>query len=401
MRKYCKGINLLDENNIRKAIIVCLTDKYTRPDVIRLFREISGKRYAEVRADLKARDLSAYLDKLVAMMKDELTNKQLKLRPIKYKDKIDGSSGKLRRIGIEDIKQQMYEDLALIALEPFLCYVGEYQFAAIKGRGTTRGVVHIRKWLKDKTIRVAGKADIRKNYESVDRAVLMDFLRLHIKNEMLLWLIEQLIYTFERGLSIGSKLSQNLNNLYLGRMYHELSENTYRIRKCKDGSIKRVNLVSHVFFYADDILLLGTNVKDMHKAMKKVQTFAHDILHLDIKPSWMVFKTKLTDKKEDKGQLIDMLGFRIYRWHTTLRPALFLRLRRAFKAARKTTQCHQRMSLRLARRCTAYYGYLKNSDSQHIINKYKIEQTMRIARKVIRKYDKSKIYGRATECKSY
>lgn len=391
MRKYCKEINLLDEGLIRQAILVCLEKKYTRPDVIRFFMNLSGKRYDEVRSDLRERNLVPYLDKTVALLMSELEQRQLVLKPIKYTEKIDGSSGKRRRIGIEDIKQQMYEDIALIGLAPFLCYVGEYQFAAIKGRGTTRGVVHIRKWLRNKNIRVAGKSDIRKNYESVDRQVLMNFLRKHIKNDLLLWLIETLINTFERGLSIGSKLSQNLNNLYLAMMYHELSENTYRFRRHKDGTVERVNLVKHVFFYADDILLLGTNVRDMHMAMKKVVSFAGDVLHLDIKPSWMVFKTKITDKKDDKGQLIDMLGFRIYRWHTTLRRSLFLRLRRNYKEARKVVLCHQRMTLTMARRCTAYFGYLKNSNSQKIRDKYKVDKTMSIARKVIRKYDKSKI----------
>lgn len=213
------------------------------------------------------------------------------------------------------------------------------------GRGTTRGVVHIRKWLRNKNIRVAGKSDIRKNYESVDRQVLMGFLRKHIKNDLLLWLIETLINTFERGLSIGSKLSQNLNNLYLGMLYHELSENTYRFRRHKDGTVERVNLVDHVFFYADDILLLGTNVRDMHNAMKKVVSFSSDILHLDIKPSWMVFKTKITDKRNDKGQLIDMLGFRIYRWHTILRRSLFLRLRRNYKEARKVIRKYDKSKI--------------------------------------------------------
>ena len=391
MRRYCKGINLLDEELIRKAVLVCLEKKYTRPDVIRFFMNLSGKRYDEVRSDLRERNLVPYLDKTVALLKSELEQRQLNLKPIKYTEKIDGSSGKRRRIGIEDIKQQMFEDIALIGLSPFLCYVGEYQFAAIKGRGTTRGVVHIRKWLRNKGLRVAGKADIRKNYESVDRQVLMTFLRKHIKNDLLLWLIESLINTFERGLSIGSKLSQNLNNLYLGMLYHELSENTYRFRRHKDGTVERVNLVDHVFFYADDILLLGTNVRDMHNAMKKVVSFSSDVLHLDIKPSWMVFKTKITDKRNDKGQLIDMLGFRIYRWHTTLRRSLFLRLRRNYKEARKTILCHKRMSLKMARRCTAYFGYLKNSNSQKIIDKYKVDKTMSIARKVIRNYDKSKI----------
>lgn len=56
-----------------------------------------------------------------------------------YREKIDGSSGKVRRIGIQNIKQQLYDYIAVEALKPVLKRIGEYQYASIKGRGTTKG----------------------------------------------------------------------------------------------------------------------------------------------------------------------------------------------------------------------------------------------------------------------
>ena len=84
MYRYCKEINLLDEELIRKAVLVCLEDKYTRPDVIRFFMNLSGKRYDEVRSDLMERNLVPYLDKTVALLKSELEQRQLNLKTIKY-----------------------------------------------------------------------------------------------------------------------------------------------------------------------------------------------------------------------------------------------------------------------------------------------------------------------------
>ena len=60
----------------------------------------------------------------------------------------------------------------------------------------------------------------------------------------------------------------------MSQLYHEISENMYRIRKHKDGTSERVNLVKHVIFYMDDILILGTNAKDIHKAMSLIIKYA-------------------------------------------------------------------------------------------------------------------------------
>ena len=68
--------------------------------------------------------------------------------------------------------------------------------------------------------------------------------------------------SFERGLSIGSYLSQYLCNLYMSILYHEIKENMCRTRKGKRGN-KRVNLVRHCLIYMDDILLIGPRKRDL------------------------------------------------------------------------------------------------------------------------------------------
>ena len=113
-----------------------------------------------------------------------------------------------------------------------------------------------------------------------------------------MWLIEKLIYSFEQGLSIGSYLSQHLCNLYLSQLYHEISENMFRIRKHKHGGHQRINLVKHVLFYMDDIIILGTNAKDIHKAMQLIIKYAKNKLGLMIKDDWFVFMTKYEDRKK-------------------------------------------------------------------------------------------------------
>ena len=401
IKKYCKNINITDRDLISRAVYTCIDDKYTRPDTLHMFKEYSGIKSSVILELIKSVGKHAVypiIETVIDGMRQELINKEIIIKPIWYKEKIDPSSFKIRRIGIQDVKQQIYDYIAVEGLSPFLCRIGEYQCAAIKGRGQIKGVNIIKRWMRNKNIRYAGKADIRKCYESISKRQIMRFLKKHIKNDLLLWLINKLISTFEFGLSIGSYLSQFLCNLYMSQLYHEISENMYRVRKHRDGTSERVNLIKHVIFYMDDILILGTNAKDVHKAMDLIIKFSDKKLGLEIKSSWTVFMTKIEDKKNDNGQFIDMMGFRIYRWHVTIRRRVFKRIRRNYMLVRKMIKTHKKIPLIYARRCISYNGQIKNSDSFKFKRKYHVNEIIKVCKKVVRKYDKGKIYYRTATC---
>lgn len=96
-------------------------------------------------------------------------NNNIHFQPIWYKEKIDASSQKVRRIGIQNIKQQIYDYIAVEAMKDFLKRIGEYQCAALKGRGQSYGIKAIKRWMRNKNIRYAGQCDISKCYPSIDR----------------------------------------------------------------------------------------------------------------------------------------------------------------------------------------------------------------------------------------
>ena len=183
--------------------------------------------------------------------------------------------------------------------------------------------------------------------------------------------------SFERGLSIGSYLSQYLCNLYMSILYHEIKENMCRTRKGKRGN-KRVNLVRHCLIYMDDILLIGQRKRDLEKAAKLTVRKASE-MGLEIKPNYQV--------RQIDGNCIDMLGFKIYRTHTEIRRRTFLRVRRSFRRARK------RLTEGVARKCLSYYGYLKHTNSRRFQRKWKVRRTIKKCKGVIR--NESKIYGTA------
>lgn len=329
-------------------------------------------------------------------IKAEIEAWDIKFLPIWYKEKIDGSSGKVREIGIQNVKQQIYDYIAVEGLRPLLVRIGEFQVASIKGRGQSYGTRFIRRWFRNKSIRYFGQADIKKCYASIDREKLMNFLQKHVKNDLLLKLIERLIYTFKQGLSIGSYLSQFLCNLYLSELYHEIAEKMYRIRKHKDGTTERVNLVMHALLFMDDIFICGSNAKDLHRAMKLIQDKATE-MGLNIKLSWKVVKARVEDRGESskKGEFVDIMGTRFYRTHITIRRRTFKRIKRAYSKAWKQIKIHRRVPLVIARKCMSYNGIIQNTDSHKVKGKYHVAEVKRVCRKVVAEHDSCKVRGKA------
>nr|WP_297936910.1 RNA-directed DNA polymerase [uncultured Lachnoclostridium sp.] len=366
-----------------------------------MLSDISGLRKHQVynigyRYGIKA--IKPFIEILIDVIRSELLNKSISFPPIWYKDKVDPSSHKVRHIGIQNVKQQIYDYIAIEGLKPFFCRIGVHQYASIKDRGCVKGSRMIQRWMRNKSLKYFAKLDIKKCYPSIPQDKLIEFLDKHIKNDMLMWLIEELISTFETGLSIGSFLSQYLCNLYLSQIYHFIGH-LHKERKHKNGTRTSIRLVYHRLFYMDDIFMTGTSAKDIHKAVKEVIKYCKS-LGLKVKESWFVQKMAFADRKSDKT-FIDMMGFRIYRTHITIRRYVFKRIRRLAIRLWRRIKTHQKVLESHARKIISYWGLLKNSNSVKVIQKYHIKDIMKICKKVVRQYDKIKIYGKTTTCYGY
>lgn len=367
MKRLCKDVDITDRGLISRAVYACLKKKYKRNDTIKFlsgFTVLTGNqiRYILRRGGKVA--LRWIVERVIDSIREEIIAWNISFPAIWYRTKVDGSSGKLRRIGIQNIKQQLYDYIAVEALEPFWRRFGEYQYASIKGRGTTKGKNVIQRWMRNPNMRYFVKLDVRKCFESIDHDKLTNFLRRHIKNDPLLRLVNLLIDSFEQGLSIGSYLSQYLCNAYMSIIYHQIKERMYKIRR---GA--RENLVRRCLIYMDDILMIGSRKRDLEKAIKLVTTTAKG-MGLTIKPNYQVYTVD--------RYCVDMLGYRVYRTHTEIRKAIFIRIRRAYKKIRKAP------TVRIARKCISYYGYLKHSDSRRFEKRWKAKSTIKNCKGVIR-----------------
>lgn len=382
---------------ISKATYKCLSGKYGRNDVLELFSSISGFSKNEIyyiHKKFGKKTLFPIVEMLIDIIRNELLNKNISFLPIWYNDKPDSSSGKVRHIGIQNVKQQIYDYIAIEGLKPFFCRIGAHQYASIKGRGQIAGVRRISRWLRNKSLQYFAKLDIRKCYQSIQQDKLIQFLRIHVKNDVLLWLIEILLSTFkEGGLSIGSYLSQFLCNLYLSQLYHDI-EHYHKIRKHKNGTNEYVQLVKRQLFYMDDIFIAGSSAKDMHKAVKLLIKNAKD-LGLTIKENWFVRKMSYGNRKDEKD-FIDMMGIKIYRTHMTIRKRVFKRIRHVYMKVYRLYKTHKRIPVELSRRCISYYGLIKNTNSFKIRKKYHVDKVIKLCKGVIKNYEGTISYRAAT-----
>ena len=129
-------------------------------------------------------------------------------------------------------------------------------------------------------------------------------------------------------------------------------------------------LVLHALFYMDDILILGSNSRNLMLAAQVIiQTLKE--MGLAVKDSWRCFK--ITD-----DSFIDMMGYRIYRDHITVRRGTFKKIKRAcFRFKRKPK------SFKLAKRLLSFKGILEHSDSLSFMQGNSLYALFRKARKVV------------------
>ena len=102
-----------------------------------------------------------------------------------------------------------------------------------------------------------------------------------------------------KGLPIGSYLSQYLGNYYLTYFDHQVKE-----------TLK----VKHYFRYCDDIILLSSNKKELHRWFDYIKLYLSENLKLTVKENYQIFPV------ESRG--IDWCGYKHYHTHTLIRKSI-------------------------------------------------------------------------------
>ena len=228
-------------------------------------------------------------------------------------------------------------------LEPvFVSIFTTNTYSCIKGKGIHAALADLRKALTDQpATQYCLKLDIKKFYPNIDHAILKQLLRRKLKDQDLLWLLDEIIDSAP-GVPIGNYLSQYFANFYL----------TYF-----DHWIKEVKGVKYYFRYADDIVILSDNKPYLHQILSDIRHYLETELNLQVKGNYQVFPV------EKRG--IDLVGYVFFHSHILLRKSIKQNFARMM--AKKPNM----------RSIVSYYGWAKHCNSNNLLKKLFDESVQR------------------------
>ncbi|WP_278382331.1 RNA-directed DNA polymerase [Clostridium tyrobutyricum] len=193
------------------------------------------------------------------------------------------------------------------------------------------------------------KMDIRKFYPNINHKILKELLRRKVKDKDVLWLIDMIIDSIDgnKGIAIGSLLSQWMGNFYLTYFDHWLKENKH---------------IKYYYRYCDDLVILSDDKDFLHQIRKEIQQYLLNNLDLELKNNWQVFPTKV------RG--IDFVGYRYFVDYILLRKSTAKNMKKKLKKIYK--RCKRGISLTYSEWCSinSYNGRLKWCNGYHLYLKY-------------------------------
>ncbi len=247
-------------------------------------------------------------------IQEMLVNESVKLSPNRQITIYDRSCSKERIITVPKFfPDQILHWVVMLVIEPIITK-GMYRFncGSVPTRGGMEAKRYVERALKDKKIRYVAKLDISKFFNSVKPEYLMAMFRNKIKDEKVLRLINAILENGGDCLPIGYYTSQWFSNFFLEGFDHYVKEEL-KIKK--------------YVRYVDDMVLLDTNKRKLHKAIARMDEYLHKI-GLKLKRNYQVWKVG--------SRPIDFVGFRFYQDKTVLRKKIFFRLCRRVRNVRKS-----------------------------------------------------------------
>jgi retron-type reverse transcriptase len=158
------------------------------------------------------------------------------------------------------------------------------------------------------------KCDVRKFFDSIDHAILISLIRRKIKDENVMWLVEEIIGSFvskysdlfiRAGVPIGNLTSQLFANVYMNEF---------------DQHMKRVLKVEHYGRYTDDFIVVSSDKKYLEELIEPISQFLEDHLKLQLHPH----KVEILKA----SQSVDFLGYILRPYHRLMRKRTLKRVKR-------------------------------------------------------------------------
>lgn len=227
-------------------------------------------------------------------------------------------------------------------LEPIItkCLISQ-TYSCIKSRGIHKCLRDLNEALKDgENTTYCLKLDIKRFYPSVNKELLKSKLRRKLKDNDLLFLLDEIIDSNKEGLPLGNYLSQWMANYFLNDFDHWL---------------KQDKKVKYYFRYCDDLVILGSDKQHLHNLRKEIEDYLNSKLDLELS-NYQVFPVA------SRG--IDFVGYVSFHTHIKLRKSIKNRFKRMLKRNKNEKSI------------ASYNGWLVHANCKNLANTLLKPQTI-------------------------
>lgn len=310
--------------------------------------------------------------------------------PVIVKKKPDGMTGKIRDIATLCVMHQLLGHIAKLMIDPLLRMRIELtQHASIPGRGQTNLKNQTCKMFrKHPEIKHAQKTDVKSAYKNTKYSVAIGIIEKEIpKAKTVIKLLKYLATLAPLGhLIIGGYLDAWLFNFCM----------SYAIRFLKTiGKVRRGKFLSYCKkceTYMDDFSIYGSSASDIKKCVKALRAWFMENENLEIKTTSGIIHLLPISEEHRRNKLknsqkgcpsVDMAGYKICRTHVKIRRRVFRKSRRQFLRAWRELKRDGTLRLHRAEKVISYNSYVKQSDSKHVIEKYHLNEILRVAKQVV------------------
>lgn len=224
-------------------------------------------------------------------------------------------------------------------------------YACIKNRGMHLAAIELKngmrkcktKWNEYYIL----KMDVAKYFQNINKDKLYNILKRKIKDEKLLWLTKEIIYSTEgeKGIPIGNYTSQVFANIYLNEI---------------DQYIKHKLKVKYYYRYMDDSVLLVQTKIEAKELLKKIGKFLKEELDLELNNKTQVFKNK---------QGVNFCGYKINEYRMKIRDKGKRKLKKKIKKLKYEIRKGKISSKGAKKYLVGHIGYIKYANTYCLINK--------------------------------
>ena len=390
-----------------KAVFKYLEHKWSRHDTLCFIEKYSGvprheillaERFNEYKgAKIEAAEgIALYLQDVCEDLFRGYEPEEME--PVIERNIPDGMTGKIRNVALLCVLHQLLMHVEVEMIRPLLeAKILPCQHASIPGHGQSGLRDQVHKYLRTKgLIKVVEKNDVHHAYGTLQYQDLLQILKEEIPAAKEAIILMEYLGRLAPGghLIIGGYLDAWAFNLVMSyALRHILTLGQTRRGVFRPYIVRCSN-------YMDDTEFFGTSATGVSRAFVTLSVFLQDKHGLSIRETAQTRKLLSISEERRRKMLpkpsqrscpgVDMAGFVVHRSYITVRPAIFLRARRAFMRAWIQYEKTGSISFKAAQRVDSYSGYFmpgkhkkkKPSDSLFVIKEYHLVELKALAAKV-------------------